>query len=318
MKRSRLIHCWLAIPAAFSVLAGCLPATSTRVSPTAILTSRNTAIPTATSTSANTVEPTHIAFETSLRQSDGMVMVDIPAGKFMMGSEEGEADEGPVHEVDLDAFWMDQTEVTNAMYALCVGSDSCMSPIETGSYTRANYYGNDKYADYPVIFVDWSMANAYCAWAGARLPAEAEWEKAARGEDGRVYPWGNDWDVQTHKRLNFADRNNPETTSDVSADDGYGDTAPVRSYEAGKSPYDIYDLAGNVWEWVADWYDPLYYRDSPLNNPLGPLESTQETPMRVLRGGSWVAANQDVFHTSNRNGLEPAKFSSSIGFRCAR
>ena len=133
-----------------------------------------------------------------------------------------------------------------------------------------------------------------------------------------IYPWGSDWDVQTRRRLNFADRNNPETTSDLSADDGYGDTAPVGSYQAGKSPYGLYDLAGNVWEWVGDWYDPLYYHDLPVNNPAGPTETTQEISLRVLRGGSWVAANQDVFHTSNRNGLEPSKFSSSIGFRCAR
>jgi eukaryotic-like serine/threonine-protein kinase len=163
MKISQLIHSWLAIAAAFSMLAGCLPATSTSVPSAATLTPRATTAPAATSTLTNTVEPTHIAFETSIRQSDGMVMVNIPAGKFMMGSDEGEADEGPVHEVDLDAFWMDQTEVTNAMYALCVEADACLPPIETGSYTRANYFGNDKFEDYPVIFVDWSMANAYCA-----------------------------------------------------------------------------------------------------------------------------------------------------------
>jgi formylglycine-generating enzyme required for sulfatase activity len=210
---------------------------------------------------------------------------------------------------------MDQTEVTNAMYALCVEAGSCTSPKDMGSYSRADYYGLPKYANYPIIFVDWDMANTYCEWAGARLPSEAEWEKAARGENALLYPWGDDWDVQARRRLNFADKSNPEMTSDVSVDDGQRETAPVGSYEAGKSPYGIYDLAGNVWEWVADWYDPLYYRDSPTNNPLGPTEATS---MRVLRGGAWVAANQDVFHTSNRNGLEPDQFSSSIGFRCAR
>ncbi|RPI92489.1 MAG: formylglycine-generating enzyme family protein [Chloroflexi bacterium] len=304
MKASRLIRDGLVILVWFSALAGCLPLNPTR----------DTTTPPEISTPKNTIEPTHAAFESDVRQSDGMVMVNIPAGEFMMGSDEGEADEGPVHEVYLDAFWMDQTEVTNAMYALCAEAGSCLPPVETGSYTRVNYYSNQRYADYPVIFVGWGMANAYCEWAGARLPSEAEWEKAARGEEGHLYPWGDDWDVQVQLRLNFADRNNPETTSDPRADDGYGDTAPVRSYPAGKSSYGLYDMAGNVWEWVADWYDPLYYRDSPVNNPPG----ATETSLRALRGGSWVAANQDVFHTSNRNGLEPSRFSSSIGFRCAR
>jgi eukaryotic-like serine/threonine-protein kinase len=275
-------------------------------------------MPSATSTPKNTVEPTSVPIVTETRQADGMMMIYIPARKFTMGSDEGEADEGPIHDVYLDDYWMDQTEITNGMYALCVESGSCETPMKMGSYTRASYYDNKLFADYPVIYVDWDMAKAYCEWAGARLPTEAEWEKAARSEDARIYPWGNDWDVLKLRRLNFADKNNPEMTSDINVDDGYRDTAPVGSYPGGKSPYEIYDLAGNVWEWVADWYDPLYYRDSPLNNPPGPTSPTQEMTMRVLRGGASVAANQNVFHTSNRNGLDPSKFSESIGFRCAR
>jgi len=246
-----------------------------------------------------------------------MTMVYIPAGKFTMGIDAGEPDEGPAHEVYLDAYWMDQTEVTNAMYTLCVQDGVCKPPVETGSYTREHYYDSPLFADYPVIYVDWEMASTYCGWAGARLPSEAEWEKAARGEDALLYPWGEEWDVRSRKRLNFADRSNPEMASDLSADDGYRDTAPVGSFPAGKSPYGIFDLGGNVWEWVADWYDPLYYLDSPLDNPRGPAEPVGEISMRVLRGGAWVAANQDVFLTYNRNGVEPSDFSSSIGFRCA-
>jgi formylglycine-generating enzyme required for sulfatase activity len=247
-----------------------------------------------------------------------MEMVYIPAGEFTMGSDDGEPDEGPAHEVYLDAYWMDLTEITNAMYALCVETGGCDPPLETSSYTHVNYFGNPLFADYPVIFVNWSMADAYCQWAGARLPTEAEWEKAVRSEDARLYPWGEEWDVRAYKRLNFADKNNSEMASDLISDDGYRDTAPVGSYPTGKSPYGIYDLAGNVWEWVVDWYDPLYYNDSPQDNPTGPTEQTEEISMRSMRGGGWVAANENVFHTFNRHGVEPENFSSSIGFRCAR
>ncbi len=245
-------------------------------------------------------------------------MVYIPAGTFSMGSDDGETDEGPAHPVYLDSYWIDRTEVTNGMYALCVQAGACEPPTESGSYTRTTYFGNDLFSAYPVIFVDWSMAEAYCQWAGARLPTEAEWEKAARGENGLTYPWGEAWDVRARKRLNFADKSNPELASDLTSNDGYRDTAPVGSFPVGQSPYGIYDLAGNVWEWVADWYDPLYYNHSPLNNPKGPEGTTPEISMRSMRGGGWVAANEDVFHTYNRHGEQPAKFSSSIGFRCAR
>jgi formylglycine-generating enzyme required for sulfatase activity len=235
-----------------------------------------------------------------------------------MGSDNGEADEAPVHEVYLDSFWMDTTEITNSMYSLCVEAGDCKPPLDTSSYTRPNYFGDPQYADYPVVHVDWSMADAYCQWAGAHLPTESQWEKAASGEDDRMFPWGDDWDVAKRKRLNFADGNNPETTSDITLNDGFRDSAPVGSFPDGSSPYGIYDMAGNVWEWVADWYDPAYYTNSPSNNPHGPDGPTPEASLRALRGGSWVAANENVFHTSNRNGLEPARSSESLGFRCAR
>lgn len=247
-----------------------------------------------------------------------MEMVYIPAGIFTMGGDVGEPDEGPIHQAYLDAYWMDLTEITNGMYALCVEAGGCLPPVDTSSYTHMDYFGNPRYGDFPVIFVDWGMANAYCEWAGVRLPSEAEWEKAARGENALLFPWGEEWDVRKYKRLNFADKSNPELASDLSANDGYRDTAPVRSFPTGKSPYGIYDLAGNVWEWIADWYDPLYYTYSPLENPRGPEGPTQEITMRSTRGGGWVAANENVFHTFNRHGVVAESVSSSIGFRCAR
>ena len=320
MKISVWVWYGFAVLTLFISLTGCLPADSTGLTPASTDTEVPSAITIPSGTGAHTSmpEPTLTPVPNSVRPSDGMEMVYIPAGTFIMGSDEGEAEEGPAHEVNLDAYWMDSTEITNGMYALCVEAGVCNPPMELGSYTRSTYFNNPLFADYPVIYVDWSMADTYCQWAGARLPTEAEWEKSARGENALIYPWGGDWDVGARKRLNFADRSNPEMTSDLTADDGYRDTAPVGSYPMGRSPYGIYDLAGNVWEWVADWYDPKYYLASPPDNPPGPAGPTQEISMRALRGGAWVAASRAVFHTYNRNGLEPSEFSSSIGFRCAR
>lgn len=320
MKKPRLILYWFICFVLLSALAGCQPASSTGIAPIpqSTLASTATALPSPSSAPTNTPEPVFTSVPNSIRQSDDMEMVFVPAGKFTMGGEGGEPDEGPIHEVYLDAYWMDLTEITNAMYGLCVEAGACMPPVELSSYTHENYFGNALFANYPVIFVDWSMANAYCQWAGVRLPTEAEWEKAARGEGARIFPWGEAWDVQKYKRLNFADRSNPELAADLSANDGYRDTAPVGSFPAGRSPYGIYDLDGNVWEWVADWYDPLYYNYSPMNNPQGPEGPTQDITMRSTRGGGWVAANENVFHTYNRHGVVPDSVSSSIGFRCAR
>jgi len=300
VKTSRWILAKLLVGLFFVVLAGCRPATSTTNTPTAVAPTFTAIISSATGTPTNTPKPASTSVVTAIRKSDDMTMVYIPAGKFTMGSDNGQPDEAPVHLVYLDDYWMDTTEITNGMYALCVEAGSCKPPLETGSYTRTIYYGETKFANYPVIYVDWNMANAYCEWSGVRLPTEAEWEKAARGDDLRIFPWGNKWDVQLHKRLNFADKHTPETTSDVNLNDGYRDTAPVGSYSQGKSPYGIYDMAG------------------PVNDPQGPTDPTQEISGHVLRGGSWVAADESIFHTSNRNGLEPTGFSESIGFRCAR
>jgi formylglycine-generating enzyme required for sulfatase activity len=239
---------------------------------------------------------------TEIMDAKGVPMCLVPAGQFTMGSENGDDDERPVHTVYLDAFYMDKYEVTNARYAACVADGACTPPHEMSSFTRSSYYGNPQYADYPVINVDWYQAQAYCAWRGARLPTEAEWEKAARGTDGRTYPWGNN--APTCSLANF---------DPARGNSCVGDTSAVGSYPAGASPYGIYDLAGNVWEWVADWYDENYYAVSPSRNPTGPSSGSY----RALRGGSWNSS-EDFVRASYRNGNVPDSWYNNIGFRCTR
>ena len=267
-------------------------------SQTATRTSTRTITFTPTFTSTDT--PTLAPGATQVSEKDGMVMVYVPTGDFSMGFNDGGTDEKPAHMVSLDAYWIDRTEVTNGMYALCVQAGTCRPPKSLSSRTRSDYYGNSQYADYPVIQVDWNSARTYCLWAGRRLPTEAEWEKAARGTDGRGYPWGNT--TATCSRANYWDF--------FSA--CVGDTSAVGSYPSGASPYGALDMAGNVWEWVADWYGETYYVNSPSSNPQGPVSGTY----RILRGGSWYFDGARASSTY-RYRYSPDLRGDSIGFRCA-
>jgi len=237
-----------------------------------------------------------------IADSKGIAMVLVLAGDFSMGGSDisAEPDEKPVHTVNLNDYYIDKFEVTNAAYAACVeDAGACKLPLHKDSFTRSKYYGVEEYNDYPVVYVNWNMAKAYCEWRGARLPTEAEWEKAARGsDDERNYPWGSGADCQK------ANYNGPGGC--------YGGTTKVGSYEEGKSSYGVYDMAGNVWEWVADWYSENYYQASPGANPTGP-DSGQS---RVLRGGSWNRQEFDI-RVSNRNKYGPTYNNFDIGFRCA-
>jgi formylglycine-generating enzyme required for sulfatase activity len=262
---------------------------------------------------------------------DSAILVYVPEGEFTMGANyqpsdlygsPSFSDNQPQHTVTLDAFWIDQTEVTNRQYTECVSAGECAPPVSIKSRTRSSYYGNPEFDNYPVIFVDWNKATTYCSWAGRRLPTEAEWEKAARGEDAFIYPWGNE--APNDSLLNY---NSPVR-----------DTTEVGKYPNGKSIYGAYDMAGNVWEWANDWFGSFYYQNSPASNPLGPTSG--ET--RVLRGGSWYFEDGSLrsifrygvipvdylvrsdlrswsvpaYENISQYGIPPLAF-GTVGFRCA-
>jgi serine/threonine protein kinase len=241
--------------------------------------------------------PTETPIPSEIKDSKNITMRLIPAGKFTMGSDGSDAESKPAHDVNLGAFYIDKFEVTNEMYDACVYAVKCRRPQQTGSPTRSTYYKNPVFANYPVIYVDWKMAKAYCEWRGARLPTEAEWEKAARGTDERAYPWEGD-------KLDCSFANFSGCV---------GDTTPVDQHEKGQSVYGVYGMAGNVWEWTS-----TLFRFYPYSATDG-REDPEALGKRMARGGSWheFGGNSGNVRTDTRLQLEPAYYGPYVGFRCA-
>lgn len=324
---------------------------------------------TAPVTTTESLKPIHepVIFDTQIRPRDGMVMVYVPAGQFEMGMSDAQVDqilrvcnEGnndcvradfenqqPAHTVALDAFWIDQTEVTNSQFAAFLNEQGNRSEevnaqfaewlmdhssyssvynqfegqvywLEPGQYGLIEQVGEEfqpesGYADYPVIEVSWFGAAAYCNWVGGRLPTEAEWAYAARGPDSLLFPWGDAFDGNL---LNYRDASFvfQPFDRDTTYDDGFAQWAPVGTYPDGTSWVGTLDMVGNVWEWVNDWYDDDYYARSPVENPQGPATAGPYN-LRVRRGGSWFDSAWGI--TTHRRGEPPSSLRIHwVGFRC--
>jgi len=244
----------------------------------------------------------------------GSRMIYVPGGQFTLGDDASEEnDEKPAREVQIDGFLIDETEVTNAAYAQCVAAEVCPRPARAGATYHQSYYGDPAFDDYPVINVSWFNAAAFCEWRGARLPTEAEWEYAASFDPVEQvkyrHPWG---DVFDGERLNFCDVNCRTDGPDAVWDDGFNDTAPAGSFPDGRSPAGVYDMLGNVMEWVNDWYDFNAYENVADTNPRGPTEGD----FKSLRGGSWLSPSDETAVTVRGN-FEPTVAQANLGFRCA-
>lgn len=258
-----------------------------------------TSSPVATSTNTQTPHPTATLQPTDVIDAKGIQMAFVSSGVFIMGNN-FDANE-PFQKVYLDNFYIDKYEVTNGLYTACVEAGVCEPPQRNLSHSRSDYFTNPIYKDYPVVNVDWDMARTYCEWRGARLPTEAEWEKAARGPDGLKFPWGDAPDSGCKRSRSCGGVSYPNPDTD--------DTVRAGQYETGRSVYGIYDLIGNVEEWVADWFSETYYQEMPDENPPGPETGN----VRVLRGGHWAKGETAYW----RNFSKPTSANVFIGFRCA-
>ncbi|MFM8551471.1 MAG: formylglycine-generating enzyme family protein [Nitrospiraceae bacterium] len=262
-------------------------------------------------------------------------MVLIPAGPFLMGSPEGGdsfSDERPQRTVFVSAFWMDRYEVANADYESFVAATSRQAPANLDPDVTLWAHGKPIPDSrlHPVVNVSWHDAAAYCQWAGKRLPTEAEWEKAARGTEGRRYPWGNEWDWTRANSASYWAGRTVEfkdgaewkafwVTGEgarISKERGLrGEvlTLPVGSFPEGASPYGLLDMAGNASEWVQDWFEPYYYLKAPSTDPKGP----NGVLLKVVRGGSWLKPARSL-RTADRDYGYPDEHPSGTGFRCAK
>lgn len=263
-------------------------------------------------------------------------MLLIPGGSYWMGSVDAAdpRDTRPLHRVTLSAFCMDRTEARVRDYRACTSVGRCEAPDTSSDWpdvapTVREFYtrfcnwrvdGEEREGreDHPMNCIDWDMARSYCEWRGGRLPTEAEWEYAAGGTDGRPYPWGNA--PPSVQRLNACGIECLELlhtmhlhwSLGIDGDDGHPDTAPVGSFPAGASPFGLLDMAGNVWEWTADYWSEAY-RPAPQVNPTGPYSGT----LRVIRGGSWYTEDPDRMSARSREGISPARRLNRVGVRCA-
>ncbi len=332
-----LVFVWLLgpgiplVPASTTIATVTFTLTRAASTPTA-LTPSVTASPNPNPTDA--ANPTMTPLPAQITDFNGAEMVLVSAGEFSMGDTIEEAlaecqrlfpttfadnckaeyftDETPPHKVDLAAYYIDKYEVTNALYKACVDAGVCMKPVKTNSETHPAYYGMPGYSDYPVIWVNWNMAKKYCEWRDARLPTEAEWEKAARGGSSQNYPWGNTLDGA---KANFCDTNCSKSHANKNFNDGYSDVAPANAFSDGASIYNIFNLSGNVSEWVADWYSPDTYSlaNGLVANPSGPSSGTAY----VIRGGSWLRFPVNL-RSVTRSSNPPEYAANDLGIRCVR
>ncbi len=323
---------WLIIIALFgAILSACH---TQKLEPTLTFAPVSTLPPTATNTPVptNTSEATVLLTATILPtlteqltmgssrifEVDQMVQVYVPAGEFLMGSTDPEAKitleggvaypEIPQHTMYLDGYWIDKYEVSNGQFALCVEAGGCSTHYPAENYTYPGYYVKPEYSNYPVVWVNWYQARAYCEWAGRRLPTEAEWEKAARGTDGGKYPWGNE--PLSGERANFCDINCTRSFANYLYNDGYALTAPVGSYPAGASAYGAMDMTGNVWEWTGTLIRPYPYDSADGREDL---DASGE---RAWRGGPWSNGVWWMRSTVRYRSV-PTYWWYNLGFRCA-